>query len=425
MNRVLVTGLGVVSSIGLGPEAFCAALKAGKSGIRSISQQDSEHGLRINIAALLNDFDFNREIEALDGLPQELLERAMVVARRAPLSIQASTLSALQAWKQAGLMTRPADPLRTGVIVGGHNISQRYAYEMHEAHGENLDYIPPNYGLQFMDSTQVGVLSELFQIRGEGFTVGGASASGNVGLVQGCRMIQWGVVDVCLVVGALSDVSPMELKAWDNMGAMGGKMIQCPESACRPFDQQHDGFIYGQGCGCLILESEASARSRSAQPLAEIAGAAMCLDGNRLSNPSREGEARVMAQALTRACMLPSDVQYLNTHGTASVLGDDIELAAIADVFSESVSQLWINSTKSLIGHCIYAAGAIEAVATIMQLNHGFVHPNPNLDNPIGDGLRFVGKESQLVEFDIAQSNSFGFGGFNTSIVFKRWHDAA
>ncbi len=146
----------------------------------------------------------------------------------------------------------------------------------------------------------------------------------------------------------------------------------------------------------------------------------MNLDGNRLTNPNPTGEARAMRQALYTAGLSPEDVAYLNTHGTASVLGDEAEIAAIKEVFDQTASEIWLNSTKSLTGHCLTAAGAIEAIATIIQMNEDFLHPNLNLEDPMDETCRFVGGQSQPATINIAMSNSFGFGGINSSIIFKR-----
>jgi malonyl-ACP decarboxylase len=154
--------------------------------------------------------------------------------------------------------------------------------------------------------------------------------------------------------------------------------------------------------------------------LAEVAGFALTLDANSLSDPSVEGETRAMARALARAGVAASDVAYVNTHGTATPAGDDAELAALSGVFGESAGRPWLNSTKALVGHCLSAAGAVEAVATIVQMRAGFVHPNPALRRPVSERHRFVGAVSETARIDHALSNSFGFGGFNTSVLLSR-----
>jgi malonyl-ACP decarboxylase len=416
MTRVVITGLGVVTAAGQGVDDFGTALKAGRSGIKPVVAAD----LPLSSGALLADFDFEAALEKLREIPDALHHRARTITRRAPLPVQASVLSAVEAWQQAQLTTGVVDASQVSLVVAGQNLNQRYGYDLQQTYQDTPEYLPPRYGVHFLDTDQVGMLSELFEVQGEGLTVGGASASGNVGLIQGYRLIRWGVAEVCPVVGALMDLSPLELQAFQSLGALGGKTITEAEKTCRPFDRAREGFIYGQGSGCLILESEASAERRGVRPLAELAGAGLTLDGNRLTDPSQAGEARAMRQALRAASVSPAEVAYLNTHGTASVLGDETEIAAIKAVFGETVSQLWLNSTKSLTGHCLTAAGVIEAIATIIQMKEGFLHPNLNLDQPLDETCRFVGRVKQPAAINIAMSNSFGFGGINSSIVLKK-----
>lgn len=417
MIPVVITGLGVVTAAGQGIDEFSAALKAGRSGIRPVS---TTTGLPLNSGALLTDFDVEAGLAKIGDMPDALHYRARAITRRAPLPIQTSVVAAVEAWHQAQLTTNTVEASRISLVVAGQNLNQRYGYDLQQQYHDTLDYLPPRYGVHFLDTDQVGMVSELFEIHGEGLTVGGASASGNVGLIQGCRLIQWGMAEVCVVIGAMIDLSPLEVQAFQSLGALGGKTISEAEKTCRPFDQAREGFIYGQGSGCLILESETSAQRRGVRLWAKLAGGSLTLDGNRLTNPNATGEARAMRQALQAARVSPAEVGYINSHGTASVLGDEAEIAAIKDVFGDTVSHVWLNSTKSLIGHCLTAAGTIEAIATIIQMNGGFLHPNLNLDHPLDEMCRFVGSTSQPAAIDIAMSNSFGFGGINSSIVLRR-----
>lgn len=418
MKRVAITGMGVVTAAGQGLDAFTLALQTGLSGIKP---RPATVDLPLPFGGFLADFALAAALQKFSDQADGLWQKAQTVARRAPLSVQASVVSALEAWQGAKLMTHTLDATRVSLVVAGQNLNQGYSYTMQQKHQATPDYLPPRYGIHFLDTDQVGILSELFAIHGEGQTVGGASASGNVGLIQGYRLVQWGLADVCMVVGALQELSPLEIHAFAALGALGGKTIQEAAQACRPFDQQREGFIYGQGSGCLIVESEASAQRRGVEPLAELAGYGFVLDGNRLIDPSPVGEAQAMRQALQRANLAPVDVDYVNAHGTASVLGDVTEIAALKDVLGEAVAQFWLNSTKSLTGHCLTAAGVIEAIATILQMKGGFVHPNLNLAQPMDDTCRFVGQLSQHATINVALSNSFGFGGINSSIVLKQW----
>jgi malonyl-ACP decarboxylase len=251
--------------------------------------------------------------------------------------------------------------------------------------------------------------------------VGGASASGNVAIVNAARLVAAGELDVCLVLGALTELSGMERQAFANSGAMalaGGGTD--PASRCRPFDADRGGFVPGQGAACLVLESAGSARRRGTAGWAAVAGHALRLDGSSLACPDAAGEAAVMAEALHRAGLVPGRVDYVNAHGTGSRLGDETEIAALHKVFGDHLARPWLNSTKGLVGHCLCAAGVVEAVATLLQMRDGFVHPNANLDQPIDACARFAGGRAEPARVGVALSNAFGFGGFNTSVVFAR-----
>ncbi|NKB23932.1 MAG: poly(3-hydroxyalkanoate) depolymerase [Kiritimatiellae bacterium] len=414
-SNVVITGIGISTSIGRGIEQFTDALQKGVSGIT----RDDEDGL--GIAGRIQSFDYEDRLAGLN-LPDAILLRSRKAGRRAPRSAQVSIITALEAWMQAfsGKEGYPSEEI--DVIVAGHNIGQQYQYRMAEKFKEHPEYIPANYALHFMDTDHVGILSETLGIQGEGFTVGGASASGNVGIFQAYRHIKYGLCKACVVVGAMADLSPVELQAFRQTGALGGKRFAAePEKACRPFDADREGFIYGQGSACLILESAKSAQERGIDVWGEIAGGAVCLDGNRLSNPSVSGEARAMKKALEEAGSRPENVEYVNAHATSSVIGDEVEVQALKEIFGSHAANVWVNATKSLTGHCLYAAGVVEAVATLIQMKNGFLHPNLNLKKTIDDECRFAGLTSRAEICHLVLTNAFGFGGINTSIVIKKF----
>ncbi|HEY3366504.1 MAG TPA: beta-ketoacyl synthase N-terminal-like domain-containing protein [Symbiobacteriaceae bacterium] len=419
-TRVVVTGVGVVSSVGTNADKFTQALRDGKSGIGFL-QNAQNSAVPVRIGAEIRSFQFEALLQSLPSLPPEVVAKARQCARRAPFSVQCSVLSALEAWARAELHDRRPVPERIGVIVAGSNIGQNYQYTLNAKFQQAPEYLTPSYALHVFDTDHVATISEVLSVRGEGFTVGGASASGNVGIIKGYQLLQADVVDVCLVVGAVADLSPMELQAFYNIGATGGRAFDSePEKACRPFDTQHEGFIYGQASACLVLEAAGFAQRREAPILAELLGGAIVLDGNRSSDPNEEGEARAMQKALQKAGEAAEAVDYINAHGTSTPAGDIAELRAIRRVFQEHTARIWINSTKGLVGHCLYSAGVVEAAATIVQLCEGFVHPNANLQEPCDTGFRFAGLSACPAGSRIALSNSFGFGGINTSIVLAR-----
>jgi malonyl-ACP decarboxylase len=409
-----ITGMGIVCSLGLNVESVATALRQGKCGIRA----DPWGADGPPFAATLQGFSLADALAQRRALPHELLDAAERSVRRAPLPLQAATATALEAWEQAALHRAPIPQARIAVVVAGNNLTGAYAEAQRPTFARSPSHLTGRFALHMLDTDHVGTLSEILGIRGEGFTVGGASASGNLALIQASRLIELDEVDACLVVGALADLSRMELQGLLNLGAMA---CRAPEgAAAQPgaaFDEAHRGFVLGQASASVILESSVSARRRGAPMLAELAGYGTSLDGNRLAAPSEAGESAAISRALDRAGLGPHQVSYVNTHGSASPLGDATELAALRSALGEWYAKPWINATKALTGHCLGAAGVVEAIATVMQIQGEHVHPNPFLDTPIDAECRFVGKLATPATIRFALSNSFGFGGINTSIV--------
>lgn len=424
-ERVFITGLGIVTAIGKTIPEFADALRTGRSGIKNLDK-DIFKELEIKIGAELTGFRFAEQLNASAGAPENALEeciqRALKSATRSSMGIQAGVACVIEALAQSGIHVSARETLsqRCGLIVAGNNLSSELAFVSQKAFEKNPRYLNPRFVLHALDTDYVGTISEIIGLHGEGFTIGGASASGNVALIKAFHQIRAGLLDACIVVGAPAFLSPLWMQGFGSIGAMGGKRFKdAPEKACRPFDRDHEGFIYGEGGGCLILESGSLARSRKGKALAEVLGGAIRLDGNRLSDPNVQGEIAAMEAALKDAGKTPRDIDYINAHGSSSPLGDETEVMAIKAVFAEPQNRPWINSTKGLTGHCLTSAGVIEAIATVIQMQRGFVHPNLNLDNPIDDRCRFCPSVTTEAVLQVAMSNSFGFGGINTSIVFE------
>ncbi|NEP41196.1 MAG: polyketide beta-ketoacyl:ACP synthase, partial [Okeania sp. SIO2H7] len=338
--------------------------------------------------------------------------------RAATKSAQVATVAVAEAWQDAQLTSSQINPERVGLVVGGSNLQQRYQQQIWERYHSRQEFIRPTYGLTFWDTDILGLISQCFQIQGEGYSVGGASASGAVAIIHAARQILMGNSDICIALGTLSDLSGYELQALMNLGAMGSeRFADRPDLACRPFDQDHDGFIYGEGCGVVILESTDHARQRGAQSYGQLKGWGFALDGNRSPEPSQKGEERAINTALAMADLQPESIDYVNTHGTGSPLGDKTEVGALK---SAGLQHCLLNSTKSLTGHCLTAAGVVEAIATILQMKFGFCHPTKNLVNPIDTSLNWVKETSVQAEIKYAISNSFGFGGINTALLIAQ-----
>ena len=416
---VVVTGMGVVCSIGLDVRSFAAALRQGCSGIAA--DPWGEDGPPFG--ATIRGFTLAGALAGRRALPEALLGTAERAVRRAPFSLQVAAATTLEAWERAGLHEAPLESERLAVVVAGSNLTGRYVESQRALFARDPAYLAGRFALHVQDSDHVGTISEILGIRGEGFTIGGASASGNLAIIQASRLIELDVVDACVVVGALADLSAMEMRAFVNLGAMACRLPgDAQQAAGPPFDRRRRGFVLGQACASLVLESAASAARRGARALAELAGYAVQLDANRLAEPSEEGEAAVMARAIARAGLEPHQIAYINTHGSGSTLGDATELVALRRVLGSSFAGPWVNTTKSLTGHCLGAAGVLEAAATVTQMQEEFVHPTPGLEEPIDPGCRFVGARAASAAIPFALSNSFGFGGINTSILLAHPH---
>ena len=408
---VVIIGLGVRTALGVGVSAFTEALLSGVSGI-SYHTSDG-----LGVAARIGELDFAQSLATME-LESDLATRARRAAGRASRAVQVSLLAALEAWIAAGTVADEVDPSRLHLLVGGGSPDFLQTYQMHEKFRAAAEYVPARYALTSMDTHLLGVVSEVLQLRGEGLALGGASASGNVALIEGLRRIASGRCDVCLVLGAMTDLSPLELRALQHTGALGGIRDGANAAeACRPFDQGRSGFIYGQGSGCVILASRNVAEAAGVPMLGRLVGGGMCLDGNHLSNPSVDGEVRAMRLALHDAGLDAGDIDYVNAHATSSVAGDAAELQALDEVFRESSQPVWVNGTKSFTGHCLSASAVVEAVGVLVQLNHGFLHRNLNLTAPLETRCRLVGPATVENRCQLALSNAFGFGGINTALI--------
>jgi len=418
--KTYITGMGAITSACNSTVEFENALKYGKS---KISYSNSKN---INNSKVICGEIMKAKIDNLISSYRDMIDVSSygIIKRllhRTPLQLFVEVVTVLEAFIKANLYQIPVSGERVSIIITGNNLTDLLQQSFYDKAKVNPEYLPPSLALQFMDTYHVGVISEVFGIHGEGFTVGGASASGNVGIIKGKQLIDLGIADVCIVIGAMADLTDMELQAFYNIGALGGKYYKfSPEQACRPFDIRHEGFIYGQGCGCLVLENEMSVKKRNIVPLAELRGGVMQLDGNHSSNPNVEREIQTMQRAMMETSVEPQEINYINAHGTSSPLGDETELQAIEAVFEENIKNIWVNSTKGIIGHCLYSAGVLEAIASVIQMRAGFVHPNINLDNPINESLKLVGKSMVPANIKMALSNSFGFGGINTSILINK-----
>jgi len=403
---VAITGLGIVSAIGQGKTEFSNALFEGRHNFAHMKRPGrlgrGENG----------DVQFlGAEISEI-ALPSRLDARTI---RTSSLSAQAAAAATYEAWQEAGLDA--LDPARIGLVVGGSNVQQRALVQTYDTYAERSEYVRPSYASSFFDTDITGVCSELLGIRGFAYTLGAASASGQVALIHAAQAVLCGQVDACIAVGALMDLSYWECYALRSVGAMGSDCYaQDPAAACRPYDRSRDGFIYGESCAAIVVESMSCARERSAARYAEIAGWAIRSDANRSTNPSYEGELNTIQAALSHAGQRATEIDYVNPHGSGSLIGDETELRAIRDA---GLGHARINATKALTGHGLTAAGAVEIAATLLQMKSGKLHPTRNLQDPIDPHLKWVGDTAEPHTVRQCLSLSIGFGGINSAVCLR------
>jgi len=411
-DSVAVTAMGVNCAIARDTAEMTLALREGRSRFVALPPEEATASVHVVARAAKGDWQ-ERLATVLAGQPL-LYRRARKILNNAPEIVRQSTFPALEAFLAADLGDGSQPLERTGLIVAGSNLAHDYIARNHATFALEGRF-NPRYALAYSDTHLIGCLSEILALRGPGITVSAASASGNAALFNAARWIRSGVVERCLVVGAATGLSPLEREAFALLGAASPS--NDPQNACRPFDAGHTGFVAGEGSAALLLESGAAARERGAPVHGTLAGSSLALDGHHLPDPNVEGETRAMSEALADAGIVPGAVGYLNTHGTGSPLGDRSECSAIRALFGNLPVK--VNATKGLLGHCLSAAGVVEAVATLLQLNHGFLHPNRNLEAPIDPSIAFAGCLAQPLEARYALSNGFGFGGFNSCLVLK------
>lgn len=411
--RIVVGGIGITASIGQGRDAFADALLAGEHRFAAMRRPGRQRPTESDDAAPF----IGAEIADL-RIPASIPAARL---RTASWSAQVAVATLHEAWHDAGL--DDVDPARIGLIVGGSNFQQRELVQSQLKYQDRVEFLRPTHAVSFMDTDLCGLCSETFGIRGLAFTVGGASASGQLAAIQAAEAVRSGQVDVCIALGALMDLSFFECQAFRSLGAMGSdRFARQPELACRPFDRDRDGFIFGEACGAIVLRRAGQGTLGQGRPdatpsYAELTGWSMAWDANRNPNPSFEGETTVIRRALAMAGLNADAIDYVNPHGTASMVGDETELAALRAC---GLDHAWINATKSLVGHGLSAAGMVELIAIMLQMRAGRLHPSRNLENPIDADFRWVGANAVDHTVERALNMSMGFGGINTAVCLQR-----
>lgn len=411
LRRVVITGIGVVTPVGVGLENFWKALLAGQSGIRPVTHFDpTAYDSRIN--GDINPYDPLQYFNSKD-------------ARNLSHFIQFAVIAANEAIAHAKLDVQAAGPANVGVVIGsgiGSIASAEEEYDKLLAKGPSR--ISPFFITRMIINEAAGQVSINSGATGPCFAIATACATANNCIGEAMRMIQHGEIDVAIAGGTESATSKLGLGGFCSLKALSKQHNDSPTRASRPFDANRDGFVMGEGAGVVILESLDTAQARGATILAELAGYGRTADAYHITAPHEEGlgAIRAMELAIKDAGLKPTDINYINAHGTSTKLNDQIETLAIKKVFGDSAKKVPISSTKSMTGHLLGAAGAIELAACIMSIRDNKVHPTINYEtpDPLCD-LDYVPNSSRNVNVDVALSNSLGFGGHNATLVVKRY----
>jgi len=408
-RRVYVTGIGVISPLGLDTESTWASVSEGKSGIDLITAFDTESF----------DTKFAAEVKGFD--PEVYLDRKG--ARRMDRFAQFAAAAAQEACRQAQLNPREIDPYKVGVIIGsgiGGIITLSQQFEVLSERGPKRvsPFLIPMM-LADMASAQVSMVTGAM---GANYCTVSSCSSGADALGQGWEMIVRGQEDIVLAGGSEAPIYPVAVAGFNALRALS-RFNGDPKRASRPFDLQRDGFVMGEGSAVLVLESGDSLERRGVSPLAELKGYAATSDAHHITEPGPTGEsaAKAMKTALSVAGVDSSEVDYLNAHGTSTPLNDRQETKAIKLALGEDAFRIPISSTKSMTGHLLGAGGALEAAICIMAMRHGVVPPTINLSDPDPDcDLDYTPNQSRKATINIAMSNSFGFGGHNSVLVLAK-----
>lgn len=400
-SRVVITGLGAISGLGLNADEFWGALKAGRCAIQPLNPP--LENVKITLAASVPEFDPENYFTAAE---LSLLDRFS----------QLAVIAAREAVVDAGLVCGEDILTQAAAIIGsgcGGKHTDEFTYE--QLYKQQRSRAHPLTIPKGMPSAAASMVSFHLGIKGPAFALASACASGSHAVIQGMTMIQSGMVDVALVGASDAPFTYGLLKSWDALRVASN-------DTCRPFCVDRSGLVLGEGAGILLLESEQHATARNARIYAELAGCGMTSDAGHVTRPDIKGVTNAMKKALQHAGLSADDVDYINAHGTGTQLNDVTETEAIKQVFGEHAKKLAVSSTKSMHGHALGASSALELVATTLAIHHGLVPPTANFS--VADklcDLDYVPNTARQQEVNVAMSNSFAFGGLNAVVVLKKY----
>ena len=407
-RRVVITGLGAVTPLATGVEESWRKLCQGKSGVARITKFDPS-GSKVQIAAEIKDFH-----------PEDFLDKKKI--RRTDPFIQYALAATSMAVDDSRLTIDGNSASRVGVVLGscagGMTMYEKNLFALRD---EGADRVSPFFIPGFIANMAAGEISLAFGARGPGKCVVTACATGGNCIGDAYRLIQYDEADAMIAGGSDAYILPVGIAGFDKMRALSRRNNE-PEKASRPFDKDRDGFVIGEGAGVVILEEMESAMRRGAKIYAELAGYGSNIDGFHITEPDWENQAQCLKLALNDTAISPGDVDYINAHGTSTVLNDVSETKAIKAALGEHSKKVPISSNKSMIGHLLGAAGVVEAIFTVLTIRDGIIPPTINYETPDPEcDLDYVPNIARKAQVNIALSNSFGFGGVNAALVFRKF----
>lgn len=409
-KRVAITGLGVISPIGIGKDRFWNALMEGRSGVDRISRFDAS-GFDSKIAAEVRDFD-----------PADYMDKKET--RRNDRFVQFAYAASRMALDDAGFSITPQNGTQVGVLIGSGIGGATTWEEQHRILIERgPDRVSPFFIPMIIINMAAGIISILLGAKGPNSAVVTACATGGNAIGDAARNIQRGEAIAMLAGGSEAAITPLSIAGFCSMKAVSTRNDE-PQKASRPFDAKRDGFIMGEGSGVVLLEEMEHARRREAHIYAELVGYGMSGDAYHITQPDPEadGAARSMRNALRDANMEPNQIDYINAHGTSTPYNDRTETLAVKRVFGEHAKTVPVSSTKSMTGHLLGAAGGVELIACVQAIEHGAIPPTINYEFPDPEcDLDYVPNTARKMRVDAAMSNAFGFGGHNAILIVRRY----
>lgn len=411
-RRVVITGSGMITSLGLDTESNWAAITAGRCGITTLDGIDLD-GQEVHVGAQVREFE-----------PMNYMDRKE--ARRMDRYCQFAVAAAVEAMGQSGLKMEHYGADRVGTIIGsGVGGLGTLAVEFAKLHERGPARISPLFIPMMISNMAAGKISMIYGTKGANYCVTTACASGTHAIGEAFRAIKYGQIDACIAGGAEAPITPIALAGFNNMTALTKETD--PNKASVPFDARRSGFVIAEGAGIVVLEELESALARGADILCEISGYGATADAYHITSPDPEGQgaAEAMRLAMAEAGLAPEDIGYINAHGTSTPLNDKYETIAIHSAFGSATDKVAVSSTKSMTGHLLGAAGAVEAIYTGLALREGLIPPTISLQQPDPEcDLDYVPGEARKADIKAALSNSLGFGGHNGTLCLRKWEEA-